>query len=180
MRFHLSLGVAFCAVCLPGLSIAADDIPHRKPGLWRMENIMQGEPSPAGAIEMCIDEKTDDIMRQNVGENGPKCEKPSFARDGDKYRISSTCKLDKSVTKTEGVFTGSFDSAYRGELHITYTPPIHNLAAADMVLEAKWLGPCKPGQKPGDIVMPGLKGAGGQMNLQELMKKRDQLRKGAQ
>ena len=49
-----------------------------------------------------------------------------------------------------------------------------------MVLEAKWLGPCKPGQKPGDIVMPGLKGAGGQMNLQELMKKRDQLRKGAQ
>jgi len=24
------------------------------------------------------------------------------------------------------------------------------------VIEAKWLGPCKAGQKPGDIVMPGM------------------------
>ncbi|WP_051949411.1 DUF3617 family protein [Methylosinus sp. PW1] len=182
MRLHLSLGAAFCALCLPAFSpvlpAAADETPRRKPGLWRMEHVMQGAPSPSGGVEMCIDEKTDDIMRQNIGENGPKCEKLSFTRDGDKYRVSSVCKLDKSVTKTEGVFTGSFDSAYRGELHITYTPPIHNLASADMVLEAKWLGPCKPGQKPGDIVMPGL--PGGQMNMQELIKKREQLRKGAQ
>ncbi|MBG0809668.1 DUF3617 family protein [Methylosinus sp. H3A] len=179
MRFRLSLGAAFCVVCLPAVSAVADEMPRRKPGLWSMEFVTQGAPSPTGGVEMCIDEKTDDIMRQNMGDQTQQCEKLSFTRDGDKYRVGSICKLDKSVTKTEGVFTGSFDSAYRGEFHITYTPPIHNLASTDLVIEAKWLGPCKPGQKPGDIVMPGLKG-GGQMNMQELMKKREQLRKGAQ
>jgi hypothetical protein len=33
-------------------------------------------------------------------------------------------------------------------------------------MEAKWLGPCKPGQKPGDVIMPGM----GSMNINEMMK----------
>jgi hypothetical protein len=38
-----------------------------------------------------------------------------------------------------------------------------------MMQEARWLGPCKPGQKPGDIMMPGMPpvNAG---NMQEMMK----------
>lgn len=35
-----------------------------------------------------------------------------------------------------------------------------------MTLEAKWLGACKPGQKPGDIVMPG----GFKMNVRDMDK----------
>jgi hypothetical protein len=34
-----------------------------------------------------------------------------------------------------------------------------------MTQEARWLGPCKPGQKPGDIIMPGV----GKLNMEELM-----------
>jgi len=185
MRFHASLGVAFCVICLPVLSGAADEIPHRKAGLWRMERITQGAPSPLGAMEMCVDEKTDDILRQRFGgDQEQKCEKISFKRDGDLYRVSSVCKIDETtVAKTEGTFNGSFDSAYRAEFHMTYSPPLHNRAAVDLVLDAKWLGPCKPGQKPGDVFAPGLKGLGGpggQINVQELMKMREQLRKGAQ
>ena len=46
-------------------------------------------------------------------------------------------------------------------------------------MDAKWLGPCKAGQKAGDIVLPGGRGMGGQINVQELMKMRDALKKGA-
>ena len=35
-----------------------------------------------------------------------------------------------------------------------------------MTVEAKWLGPCKPGQKPGDIVMPG----GFKLNVTDMQK----------
>ncbi|WP_244613191.1 hypothetical protein [Methylosinus sp. Ce-a6] len=38
----------------------------------------QGVPSPLGAMEMCVDEKTDDIMRQRFGDREQKCEKTSF------------------------------------------------------------------------------------------------------
>jgi hypothetical protein len=36
-----------------------------------------------------------------------------------------------------------------------------------MTINAKWLGPCKPGQKPGDIVMPG----GMKINPQDYQKR---------
>jgi hypothetical protein len=36
-------------------------------------------------------------------------------------------------------------------------------------IEAKWLGACLAGQKPGDIVMPGM--PAGMPNMQELMKR---------
>ncbi len=78
MRFHVSIGAAFCVFCLSVLSAAADDIPHRKAGLWRIEHMSQGVPSPLGAMEMCVDEKTDDIMRQRFGDREQKCEKTSF------------------------------------------------------------------------------------------------------
>ena len=34
-----------------------------------------------------------------------------------------------------------------------------------MVQEARWLGPCKAGQKPGDVIMPGMQ----KFNMQEMM-----------
>ena len=33
-------------------------------------------------------------------------------------------------------------------------------------LDARWVGPCKPGQKPGDVIMPNVGG----MNINEMMK----------
>ncbi|MHB8166241.1 MAG: hypothetical protein ACYDDT_05640 [Sulfuricella sp.] len=33
-------------------------------------------------------------------------------------------------------------------------------------MEAKWLSPCKPGQKPSDVIVPNMKG----MNMNEIMK----------
>ena len=39
-----------------------------------------------------------------------------------------------------------------------------------MTQEARWLGPCKPGQKPGDVIMPNMGGAGGSINVNEMMK----------
>ena len=43
------------------------------------------------------------------------------------------------------------------------------MSETKLTQEARWLGPCKPGQKPGDIVMPGMPpmNAG---NMQEMMK----------
>ncbi len=62
---------------------------------------------------------------------------------------------------------GDFNSAYtvKSTSHSERGP---NAAPGDHVttIEAKWLGACKPDQKPGDVVMPG----GFKMNIKDVDK----------
>jgi hypothetical protein len=58
--------------------------------------------------------------------------------------------------KTRAVFTGKFDSAYNADIKSTYEPPLRGMRESSAVIESKWLGSCKPGQKPGDISIPGM------------------------
>jgi hypothetical protein len=52
------------------------------------------------------------------------------------------------------VVTGKFDSAYKIESKSTYDPPLFDKAEGHAVLEAKWTGPCKADQRPGDMILP--------------------------
>jgi len=108
-------------------------------------------------VQQCIDEKTDDLMKKEMGENQKtQCSKNEMRKEGDKIVAESVCKLENSAAKTRAVFTGSFDSTYKADIKSTYEPPLRGMKEASSVIEAKWLGPCKAGQKPGDIVMPGM------------------------
>lgn len=61
-------------------------------------------------------------------------------------------------------------------MHVAYDPPIHGKSELNMTLSAKWLGPCKEGQKGDDIAAPNLGQGKNVPNLQELMKMRDQMK----
>ena len=47
-----------------------------------------------------------------------------------------------------------------------FSPPMHGMSQSNMTLDARWLGACKAGQKPGDVIMPNMGG----MNMNEMMK----------
>lgn len=158
------------------LAAKAEDMPKRKPGLWEIENRMAGMPAGAGPIQTCIGPETDNLIAQGTADMRSQCSKTETRRSGADILISSVCKLGPTTATTEGKFTGSFDSAYHADMHITYDPPIHGMAKADMTLDAKWVGPCKEGQKAGDVSMPGMpKGGPKSINMEEMMKMRDQM-----
>ena len=48
---------------------------------------------------------------------------------------------------------------------IRYDPPQHGMKEMKMSQDARWLGACKAGQKPGDVMMPG----GPKMNMNDAM-----------
>ena len=52
--------------------------------------------------------------------------------------------------------TGSFDSAFKAVHKSTYRPPLEGMREVTMTMNARWTGPCKPGQKPGDVEIPGM------------------------
>lgn len=167
----------FACILAPAAAYALDELPKRKPGLWQIDTKMNAMPAGMGPMEMCIDEKTDNLVQQSAGDASAQCEKMTAKKEGDAFVVRSVCKMGGSTTTTEGKFTGQFDSNYRGEIHVAYDPPVHGMDKSDMVISAKWLGPCKAGQKPGDMTMPGGAGMPKSINVEDLTKMRDQMKR---
>jgi len=118
-------------------------------------------------MQQCIDEKTDDLTKNNMaGTEKQSCSKNEMRREGNKIVTESVCKMSGTTTTTKGVFTGQFDSNYKGDLKSTYNPPLHGIKESATTVDAKWVGACKPGQKPGDISMPGMPN----INMNDMMK----------
>ncbi len=157
------------ALAAPALAVAAQDLPKRKPGLW--EYRMQSSMAPAPMVsQQCIDARTDDLMQQPA-QQGPKpaCSKTAVRREGARTLVDSVCSFEGTTVTTRAVFTGSFDTGYRADIHSSYSPPLMGMKESRQTMDAKWLGPCKPGQRPGDVMMQGM-GTLNMKEMQEMMK----------
>lgn len=146
-------------------TISAAELPKRKPGLWEINMQMEGAPS-MGAMQQCIDKNTDNLMQQQAGEEKPECSVMDVKAAGNRVTIHSVCKVEGSTATTDGVFEGSFETNYKGTMKTRFNPPLQGMAESNMTQQARWLGPCKPGQKPGDVIMPNMGG----FNVNEMMK----------
>ncbi|AMM24413.1 DUF3617 domain-containing protein [Variovorax sp. PAMC 28711] len=164
----MNLRLAFVLPCLlAGASAAlAADYPPRKPGLWELKTTSVGDTNPSQTVQQCIDARTDQALR-DLGQGASKmaCAKNDLRNEGGKLVLDSVCNLGPSTATTHAVMTGDLSSAYRMESTSTYKPPFMGKNEGKMTLDAKWIGPCKADQKPGDTVMPG----GVKMNILEVM-----------
>jgi hypothetical protein len=151
---------------MSGLAFGASDFPKRKSGLWEIK-ISNATGKGAQVMQQCIDEKTDDLTKNNMAATEKQsCSKNEMRREGDKWIAESICKFDGRTMKTRALFTGKFDSDYKADIKSSYEPPLHGMRESSAVIDAKWLGSCKPGQKPGDISMPGMPS----INMNEMRK----------
>lgn len=156
MQSRLCLFAVIAAVSfLVAATAHAADIGRRKAGLWEIHTSVPGMPDGGMRMQQCADGKTDDIMQQGMaGAADMKCSRQDIKREGGRMIVDSVCRMGTTTATTRAVFTGSFDSNYRAEIKSTYEPPVMGMKEGTVVLQAKWLGPCKPGQKPGDMVLP--------------------------
>jgi len=163
MRFVALLTISLSA---SAAFAATPDMPRRKSGLWEI-TVSSGSAKGGHSMQQCIDEKTDDMMKNNMaGTEKQSCSKNEFRREGAKLITESVCKMSGTTATTKGVFTGQFDAAYKADIKSTYEPPLHGMKESSSTIDAKWLGACKPGQKPGDMSMPGMPN----ININDMMK----------
>lgn len=151
------------SACLAGGALAAD-LPKRKPGLWEINTRMEGMPS-MGAMQQCIDQHTDNLMQQEAKNQKVDCSVMDVKTQGDRATVHSVCRMEGTTATTDALFVGAFESGYKGDIKVHYAPPLHGMSEMKMSQEAKWLGPCKSGQKPGDVIMPNM----GKINVNEMM-----------
>src|SRR5262245_46478089 len=102
----LILLVGLFAVVNPA-SAASADFPKRKSGLWEIK-MSNATFKGAQAMQQCIDEKTDDLMKNSMmGSEKQSCSKNEMRREGDKRVAESICKFNDSTAKTRAVLPAS-------------------------------------------------------------------------
>lgn len=156
--------------CSLAPSASAGELPGRKPGLWEIDTRMNGLPG-IGAVQQCIDAGSDNLLEQKAGNGRSNCSVMEIKPSANRVTIHAVCKIDSTTVTTDAVFEGNFDSAYKGTIKLRYQPPMQGLGESSLSQAGRWLGPCKSGQKPGDLVLPDPgNGSGGTVNINELMK----------
>ena len=164
-----ALGLGLCLLAAPADHARADDLPVRKAGLWEIKMVRTGSPLPEMTMQHCTDETIDKEMNSMASPTAKQiCAKQDIHKTATGYASDSVCSVAGASIASHSDIVGDFNSAY------TVTTTSHSDlgnkgAPRDTVtkIEAKWLGACKPDQKPGDIVMPG---GGFKLNVKDAAK----------
>jgi len=152
--FLLAFCLGSCALALPA---RATELPLRKPGLWEMKLVKTGSPFPEMSMQHCTNETTDrDMSTASSPLSKQICSRRDIQQTATGYAIDSVCSVAGVSMTSHAEITGDFNSAYTVKTSSHSEGGVAGAARdVTMMIEAKWLGDCKPGQKPGDIVMPG-------------------------
>ena len=175
----MRVAVSIFALVACASSAAAQEIPTRRAGLWDVTINHDGKNTPPQTMQQCTDAETDKLMNAFGGAlSADMCTKQDVRKVGATLVISATCQVGPMKSTSESVVSGDFSSNYT----VKVTSKIEGLPASakeaiggTTTIQARWVGACKPGQRPGDIVM-----ANGQtMNIRDLRKAMDSAPKGA-
>jgi hypothetical protein len=131
-------------------------LPLRKPGLWEMKVVKTGSLLPEMTMQHCTDASTDKDMANTVSPVAKQiCTRQEIQKTATGYIADSVCNVAGVSMTSHSEITGDFNSAYSvvTTAHLDKGPSA--IRDTTTRIEAKWLGDCKAGQKPGDIVMPG-------------------------
>ena len=171
MRIHLSVLVFTSIVASYGRALAeAQNLPTRRAGLWAITMTDESGKTPPQVMQQCIDAKTDQMMNAFSGGIGAEmCSKQEIRKVGATIVINAECQVGPMRSISESVVSGDFNSNYT----VRVTTKVEGLPAAAQamvggprVIQAKWVGACAKGQRPGDIMMEG----GKTMNIFDLKK----------
>ena len=142
-------------VGLPARDAGAVEMPLRKAGLWEIKLVRTGSTLPEMTMQQCSDETTDKEMATAFSPLSV-CTKRDIQQTATGYVTDAECSAAGVSMTSHAEISGDFNSAYtiKTTARSEGGPAGQPLETA-MTIEAKWLGACKPGQKPGDMVMPG-------------------------
>jgi len=156
MRGLLSLGICGSALALSAAFAAAEELPMRKAGLWEMKIVKTGSKLPDLTMQHCTDPTTDKEMSNSVSPLAKQiCSKQDVQQTASGYVTDAVCSVAGVSMTSHSEITGDFNAAYSvtTQSHLDKGPD--SLRNTTTKIDAKYLGDCKAGQKPGDIVMPG-------------------------
>jgi hypothetical protein len=146
-------GTVACILAACAVAPSADR-PELREGLWQITNNAKG-PSLApkwGAVQFCRTHASDKEQQAYLdAKTSQYCQKRVERNADGSISTKGTCELDNTDSTSETVDTFIGDTAWHSEVHSTYTPPFYGVSEDRYSQDEKWLGPCPPDMKPGDM-----------------------------
>ena len=138
-----------------GPQASAPPRPHPKAGLWRTSVSTNAGPGVVMDGELCLDPHTEDTAFSADGRAAAKdCEPTSFEPQSGGFAFTAVCHARGRTITTTGVATGDFKTNYSLDVSTRIDPPPAVLPPElHAMLKATFIGPCRPGQKPGEASM---------------------------
>ncbi len=143
-RVSIMLAAMLCAS-----SVAAVELPASKLGLWETTSITSLHPGPAMRTQICFGAGTEREFWAK-GQDGLKnysCKSPGMQRSGDSYVYENACTIGGHIMTWRSVMTYQGDESVHS---VTTTDSGDGGRRHTNTSDMRWLGACKPGQKPGD------------------------------
>jgi hypothetical protein len=150
---RLAFAVLLTVLVFPSFA-AGQDYPKLKAGLWELTRTADNAPQHPATTTVCLDDSVQKEMF-DLGSGAMKgmCSKHDFRMSGGRATGDFVCDMGGSTMHSKSAMVMNGDTAYRTEIHTTYSPAFMGMSKIDTVLNARRLGPCKPGQRPGDMTM---------------------------
>jgi Protein of unknown function (DUF3617) len=144
--------LCIAAVCCSAI-VRADELPHRRPGLWEITRINVDADNPARTSKICIDGATEAMLR-DMGTSVAKsiCDQAAVSVSGNAVSVDTVCRLDRSRLTSHTVITFTSDTAYHHVAATHFDPPLFGRADSTSEMDGKWLGPCAADMRPGDVI----------------------------
>jgi hypothetical protein len=147
MKVFTIYGLASIAVFAASVA-AADPLPHQKLGLWLQDMTTMGQHITS---QFCIDAATEAKISafSSTMAHSDKCHPGPIVHEADgSWTNVNTCEFRPGAKRTTRVvISGDFNSKLT--MTLTSLPD----SKAIMSSTSTWAGPCKPGQRGGDVIM---------------------------
>lgn len=164
----LKRSLLFVACAALPLASAAQDYPKLRPGLWELRRISDRPQDTGQTTTICMDGSIQREMYEvGLGAMKGMCSKHDFKVTGSRGTGEFICNLNGSTMHSKSVMTINGDTGYRTEVDTTFDPPFMGQSKTHSVLDARYTGACRTGQRPGDMTLPN----GQTMNMRDALGK---------
>ena len=162
------LVLAVLSFLLPGRAQAAqphahsDKLPARKAGLWEVTVLAHAANGPGSAmqpaftVQQCTSAAAEPVMLLALLPAQENCTETRVAKrngqDGG-YDIATECSTHGRPVRGRMALWGDLQAIYSGEFSVSFPQtPQNNIGP--VAFQGRWLGNCRSGQKPGEMVLP--------------------------
>jgi hypothetical protein len=136
----------FSALLLFPVVVDALEVPLEKLGLWERRVQSSDDDGPLTAlptVQQCMDAEVLEITKKALEDMKKSCSKNELRKEGNKWIQNRVCKFGKTTMISQGTVEFNGENVSHNDTKDTYDPPMGGHSRRRMVIDSKWLGPCK-------------------------------------
>jgi hypothetical protein len=147
------------ASALPALLLSvgianAVDPPPLKEGLWSVRTQITDNPGNRkrdSTANLCRNHAYDQHVR-DISKRKPGCTTVNESFQAGQYTVEMHCSVSGTSIVAKGVTTFRGDTSAHSESRATFSPPTGGTSETIEILDQNYLGNCKAGTQPGDMI----------------------------